>query len=276
MRRCCAGSGAGSLRGNLESSSPRDAERRVARNRVGVCWGTPLRSSPTLRQALETLRAPSGGRQPGWREYSRHSWRSPFGPASLFARAPGTRSRTFGSLPATSNERSNRKGLTRRPFYLMVEDGGSGKGHSGSSVTVTGGGVEALTVKTIAGYHRSSTNYPGTLRTRKRPKPLYLLGIPAFFGLLWITKWWRWRESNPRPKVLHPQLYMLSTTFDLVRRQHDVRSTSTDQRVRLTVDRCAASQRRSRDYDPTSTSTGTSGFGAYALSGESVVVVVGN
>jgi hypothetical protein len=32
----------------------------------------------------------------------------------------------------------------------------------------------------------------------------------------------------------------------------------------------------SRDSDPTSTSTGTSGFGAYALSGESVVVVVGN
>src|SRR5690606_42098045 len=28
--------------------------------------------------------------------------------------------------------------------------------------------------------------------------------------------------------------------------------------------------------DPTSTSTGTGGFGAYALSGESVVVVVGN
>ena len=34
-------------------------------------------------------------------------------------------------------------------------------------------------------------------------------------------------------------------------------------------------QGRFRDNDPTSTSTGTSGFGAYALSGESVDVVVG-
>ena len=34
-------------------------------------------------------------------------------------------------------------------------------------------------------------------------------------------------------------------------------------------------QGRFRDDDPTSTSTGTSGFGAYALSGESVDVVVG-
>jgi hypothetical protein len=96
------------------------------------------------------------------------------------------------------------------------------------------------------------------------------------FGDPFCFFWWRWRESNPRPKVLHPQLYMLSSPFDLVRRQHDVRGASTDQRVGLTVDRCAASQWRSRDNDPTSTSTGTSGFGAYALSGESVVVVVGN
>ncbi len=44
----------------------------------------------------------------------------------------------------------------------------------------------------------------------------------------------------------------------------------------LTPARQAADRRRSRDSDPTSTSTSTSGFGAYALSGESVVVVVGN
>src|SRR5690606_10474799 len=40
--------------------------------------------------------------------------------------------------------------------------------------------------------------------------------------------------------------------------------------------RQAAAAAGSRDDDPTSTSTGTGGFGAYALSGESVVVVVGN
>ena len=74
--------------------------------------------------------------------------------------------------------------------------------------------------------------------------------------------WWRWRESNPRPKVLHPRLYMHSSPFDLIRRQHDVRSTPPDQHIRLTVDRCAASQWRSRDNDLTSTSTGTSGFRA--------------
>src|SRR3546814_1897481 len=37
--------------------------------------------------------------------------------------------------------------------------------------------------------------------------------------------------------------------------------------------RQAAAAAGSRDDDPTSTSTGTGGFGAYALSGESVVVV---
>src|SRR3546814_6499852 len=36
--------------------------------------------------------------------------------------------------------------------------------------------------------------------------------------------WWRWRESNPRPKALHPRHYMLSSPLDLVPRQHGVRS----------------------------------------------------
>src|SRR3546814_17996189 len=40
--------------------------------------------------------------------------------------------------------------------------------------------------------------------------------------------------------------------------------------------RQAAAAAGSRDDDPTSPSPGTGGFGAYALSGESVVVVVGN
>ena len=41
--------------------------------------------------------------------------------------------------------------------------------------------------------------------------------------------WWRWRESNPRPKALDAQYYMLSSPLDLVPRQHDVRSASKDQ-----------------------------------------------
>lgn len=69
----------------------------------------------------------------------------------------------------------------------------------------------------------------GLLRTRKRPEPLYLLGIPAFPGLRWTMKWWRWRESNPRPRMLRPQLYMFSSPFDLVLRKHDVRSAPPDQ-----------------------------------------------
>ena len=40
-----------------------------------------------------------------------------------------------------------------------------------------------------------------------------------------FVDWWRWRESNPRPKALHPRHYMLSTLFDLEWRQHNVRGT---------------------------------------------------
>ena len=88
--------------------------------------------------------------------------------------------------------------------------------------------------------------------------------------------WWRWRESNPRPKAIDAQYYMLSSPFGLVFRQYDVRSAPVDQSGRF---RRALSDRRfglSHDNDGTSTSKGTSGFPAYALSGESVVVVVGN
>jgi len=41
--------------------------------------------------------------------------------------------------------------------------------------------------------------------------------------------WWRRRESNPRPKALRARRYMLVTLFDLVRRQHNVRSTPPNQ-----------------------------------------------
>jgi len=87
--------------------------------------------------------------------------------------------------------------------------------------------------------------------------------------------WWRWGESNPRPKMLHARHYMLSSLFGLGWRQHNVRGTPPSTPA-LFRSRLAGRHRfLSRDDDPTSTSTGTSGFGAYALSGESVDVVVG-
>src|SRR5690606_8428952 len=91
-----------------------------------------------------------------------------------------------------------------------------------------------------------------------------------------VSVWWRWWELNPRPKALHPRHYMLSPPLDLVPRQHGVRSAPGNQPVSSTVADRRPPRLDSRNDDPTSTSTGTSGFGAYALSGESVVVVVGN
>src|SRR5688572_10996670 len=99
--------------------------------------------------------------------------------------------------------------------------------------------------------------------------------FPAFIGLAWTTNWWRWGELNPRPKELHLRHYMLSSPLDLVLRQHDVRSTPQDTPALVKPWLTGRRQGRFRDDDPTSTSTGTSGFGAYALSGESVDVVVG-
>ena len=101
-----------------------------------------------------------------------------------------------------------------------------------------------------------------------------LVRIPALFGLPW-TKWWRWGELNPRPKELHLRHYMLSSPLVLVLWQHDVRSTPQDTPALVKPWLAGRRQGRFRDDDPTSTSTGTSGFGAYALSGESVDVVVG-
>jgi len=55
---------------------------------------------------------------------------------------------------------------------------------------------------------------------------------------------------------------MLSPPLDLACRQHGVRSASSGQPASLEP-RLAGSRRgRTRDHDPTSASTGTSGFGA--------------
>ena len=108
------------------------------------------------------------------------------------------------------------------------------------------------------------------LRTVRHKKKAGINKDPGF------QVWWRWAESNRRPKALHARHYMLSPLFDLGWRQHNVRSTPTP--IPAKFEPRLAGRRRglSCDDDPTSTSTGTSGFRAYALSGESVVVVVGN
>ena len=38
-------------------------------------------------------------------------------------------------------------------------------------------------------------------------------GFKDVAGLLWIVKWWRRRESNPRPQALYRQFYILSSVF---------------------------------------------------------------
>ncbi len=116
----------------------------------------------------------------------------------------------------------------------------------------------------------------GTVADIKKAETLVLFGVPAFVGRSETVKWWRWGELNPRPKALHPRHYMLSAPLGLVSEQHGARSASGDQPVLVNRGLTGNCPQRFRDNDPTSTSTGTSGFGAYALSGESVVVVVGN
>jgi hypothetical protein len=44
--------------------------------------------------------------------------------------------------------------------------------------------------------------------------------------------WWRRGESNPRPKVLRPRIYMLSALFDLILRQHNVQGAPQNQPVK--------------------------------------------
>lgn len=88
-------------------------------------------------------------------------------------------------------------------------------------------------------------------RTRKRPGD-----YPG------PSDWWRWRELNPRPKAFDARYYMLSSPLDLVCRQHGVRSAPADQPVSFSQAPTGRGSRRSCDSDPTSTSTGTSGFGA--------------
>ena len=42
-----------------------------------------------------------------------------------------------------------------------------------------------------------------------------LRGLLDVAGTAWLLKWWRRRESNPRPQVLRPRFYMRSQLFNL-------------------------------------------------------------
>ena len=61
----------------------------------------------------------------------------------------------------------------------------------------------------------------------QRKRPLVCGLNPCIYSF----RWWRWRESNPRPKALHPRHYMLSAPLGLVPRQHGAQSASGHQPV---------------------------------------------
>ena len=87
-----------------------------------------------------------------------------------------------------------------------------GKRHDGHPIlTVTGLTVTPVTVKATVCYRQIPVPLIALYGTQKRPEPLFCMGIPAFVGLAWTSKWWRRGELNPRPKVLRPRYYMLST-----------------------------------------------------------------
>jgi hypothetical protein len=74
--------------------------------------------------------------------------------------------------------------------------------------------------------------------------------------------WWRRGESNPRPKALRARRYMLSSSLGLAPEQHDAQSALRNQPVCFSRLPTGGNHQRSRDNDPTSASTSTSGFGA--------------
>ncbi len=48
--------------------------------------------------------------------------------------------------------------------------------------------------------------YKGKKKTRHPRESLWRDGLSFF-------KWWRWRESNPRPQILRLRLYMLIPVY---------------------------------------------------------------
>jgi len=55
----------------------------------------------------------------------------------------------------------------------------------------------------------------GRYRHKKARKVLMLLAFQAFLGSYETYLWWRRRESNPRPQILHFWIYMLMLFISL-------------------------------------------------------------
>ena len=71
------------------------------------------------------------------------------------------------------------------------------------------------------GSPQESAGVPANTRERARKK--------ANSELLTFVYWWRWGDSNPRPKALHSRPYMLSSSLGLAPGQHDAQSASGNQ-----------------------------------------------
>ena len=115
--------------------------------------------------------------------------------------------------------------------------------------------------------------------TRTRSNMLKKWIKKAVLGRLWIIKWWRRRESNPRPSALYRQLYMLSRPFFLASRYPDGGECAWPVQYLFSGSALNELPSRSCEYDAWNPgSQARSGQTAFyrLLSGECVVVVVGN
>jgi len=56
-------------------------------------------------------------------------------------------------------------------------------------------------------------NYMAHNWTADNKKPAIFSEFLYFFELRWMMAWWRRRESNPRPEILHLKFYMRSLSF---------------------------------------------------------------
>jgi len=83
-------------------------------------------------------------------------------------------------------------------------------------MTETGGAATASAREALLG-SRANTGVAGK---KKANRDRLALGY-----------WWRWAESNRRPKALHPRHYMLSAPLGLAPGQHDAPSASRSQPV---------------------------------------------
>ncbi|AXI84381.1 hypothetical protein AF72_07095 [Xylella taiwanensis] len=68
---------------------------------------------------------------------------------------------------------------------------------------------------------------------------------------LGFSDWWRWAESNRRPKVLHPRPYMLILPLNLAAGQHDRQSAPGNQSAGFNGWWADGQHQRFRDDDST-------------------------